>query len=108
VALRERVQHLSLEIEDVLSSHADVAMVAALGAPDRKWGEAVKGVIVPRTGAKPAAAELIALVRRLKARAHAPKHVEFVDALPITSVGKVDKKLLKAKILGRTTERVLV
>jgi fatty-acyl-CoA synthase len=85
------------EVEDVLSTHADVAMAAVLGVPDPKWGEAVTAVIVPRTGAKPAAAELIDLVKRLKGPAHAPKHVEFVDALPMTSVGKIDKKALKAK-----------
>jgi fatty-acyl-CoA synthase len=85
------------EVEDVLSTHADVAMVAVLGVPDPKWGESVTAVIVPRIGANPAAAELIDLVKRLKGPAHAPKHVEFVDALPMTSVGKIDKKALKAK-----------
>jgi fatty-acyl-CoA synthase len=85
------------EVEDVLSTHVDVAMVAVLGVPDAKWGEAVTAVIVPRVGAKPAPAELIDLVKRLKGPAHAPKHVEFVDALPLTSVGKIDKKVLKAK-----------
>jgi fatty-acyl-CoA synthase len=85
------------EVEDVLSTHGDVAMVAVLGVPDPKWGEAVTAVIVPHVGAKPTPAELIDLVKRLKGPAHAPKHVEFVDALPMTSVGKIDKKALKAK-----------
>jgi len=85
------------EVEDVLSTHGDVAMVAVLGVPDPKWGEAVTAVIVPRGGTKPAAAELIDLVKRLKGPAHAPKRVEFVDTLPMTSVGKIDKKALKAK-----------
>jgi fatty-acyl-CoA synthase len=81
------------EVEDVLSTHVDVAMVAVLGVPDAKWGEAVTAVIVPCVGAKPAPAELIDLVKRLKRPAHPPKHVQFVDALPMTSVGKIDKRL---------------
>jgi fatty-acyl-CoA synthase len=85
------------EVEDVLAAHPDVAMVAVLGAPDAKWGEAVTAVIVPRAGASPDANELIELVKRRKGPTHAPKHVEFVDALPLTGVGKVDKKVLKAK-----------
>ena len=39
------------EVEDVLSQHADVAMVAVVGVPDEKWGEAVTAVIVAREGA---------------------------------------------------------
>ena len=70
-------------------------MSPVLGVPNSEWGEAVKAVIVPRAGIKLAAAEFIALVKRLQGSAHAPKHVEFVDAVPITSVGKVDKKILK-------------
>ena len=41
------------EVEDVLSQHADVAMVAVVGVPDDKWGEAVTAVVVPREGAQP-------------------------------------------------------
>jgi fatty-acyl-CoA synthase len=85
------------EVEDVLSTHADVAMVAVLGVPDPKWGEAVTAMIVVRSGAPPDKEALIDLVKRRKGSAHAPKHVEFVDILPMTSVGKVDKKALKAK-----------
>jgi fatty-acyl-CoA synthase len=85
------------EVEDVLSAHADVAMVAVIGIPDPKWGEAVTAMIVRRPGAQASAEDLIDLVKRRKGAAHAPKHVEFVDALPTTSIGKVDKKALRAK-----------
>ncbi|MBR0933270.1 AMP-binding protein [Bradyrhizobium jicamae] len=85
------------EVEDVLSQHADVAMVAVVGVPDDKWGEAVTAVVVAREGAKPNADELIGLVKAKKGSAHAPKQIEFVKELPMTGVGKVDKKVLKAR-----------
>jgi len=84
------------EVEDVLSQHADVAMVAVVGIPDDKWGEAVTAIVVAREGARPSADELIDLVKARKGSAHAPKHVRFVTELPMTGVGKVDKKVLKA------------
>jgi fatty-acyl-CoA synthase len=84
------------EVEDVLSQHADVAMVAVVGVPDDKWGEAVTAVIVAREGAPPNVEELINLVKARKGSAHAPKHIKFVTELPMTGVGKVDKKVLKA------------
>ena len=84
------------EVEDVLSQHADVAMVAVVGIPDDKWGEAVTAIVVAREGARPSADELIELVKARKGSAHAPKHVRFVTELPMTGVGKVDKKVLKA------------
>ena len=84
------------EVEDVLSQHADVAMVAVIGVPDEKWGEAVTAVVVPREGAKPDANELIQLVKARKGSAHAPKQIRFVRELPMTGVGKVDKKVLRA------------
>ena len=85
------------EVEDVLATHAGVAMVAVIGVPDPKWGESVTAMVVPRSGAQPSAEELIELVKRRKGAAHAPKHVEFVESLPMTGVGKVDKKQLRAK-----------
>ena len=67
-----------------------------VGVPDDKWGEAVTAVIVARAGARPDAEELIDLVKQRKGSAHAPKHIKFVTELPMTGVGKVDKKVLKA------------
>jgi fatty-acyl-CoA synthase len=84
------------EVEDVLSQHADVAMVAVVGVPDDKWGEAVTAVVVAREGARPTADDLINLVRSRKGSAHAPKQIKFVSELPMTGVGKVDKKALRA------------
>jgi fatty-acyl-CoA synthase len=84
------------EIEDVLTQHADVAMCAVVGVPDDKWGEAVTAIVVPRDGTAPDANELINLVKARKGPAHAPKRVKFVKELPVTAVGKVDKKVLRA------------
>jgi len=85
------------EIEDVLAAHADVAVVAVIGIPDEKWGEAVTAVVVPKPGAQLREQELIDLVKQRKGSTHAPKQVKFVSELPMTGVGKVDKKVLRAK-----------
>jgi len=86
------------DVEDALSTHVGVAMASVVGAPDPKWGETVVAMVVRKPGANPSAEELIALVKDRKGAAHAPKRVEFVDALPMTPVGKVDKKALRAKL----------
>jgi fatty-acyl-CoA synthase len=85
------------EVEDVLSQHADVAMCAVVGVPDDKWGEAVTAVVVAREGTHPDPDELINLVKARKGSAHAPKQIQFVEELPMTGVGKVDKKVLRAR-----------
>jgi fatty-acyl-CoA synthase len=84
------------EVEDVLSQHEHVAMCAVVGVPDDKWGEAVTAVVVAREGAQPNADELIGLVKARKGSTHAPKQIHFVKELPMTGVGKVDKKALRA------------
>jgi fatty-acyl-CoA synthase len=94
------------EVEDVLAAHPDVAMVAVVGMPHPKWGEAVAAVVVARPGTRPAAQALADLVKARKGSAHAPKHIEFVDSLPMTSLGKVDKKALRAKFWAGQTRMV--
>ena len=90
----------------MLSTHTDVAMVAVVGVPDAKWGEAVSAIVVLKSGAKPDPRALIDLVKTKKGAAHAPKTVEFVDALPLTGVGKIDKKVLRAKFWQGQTRMV--
>jgi fatty-acyl-CoA synthase len=90
------------EVEDVLATHANIAVVAVIGIPDDKWGEAVTAVIVPKPGTSPSERELIDLVKLRKGSTHAPKQVKFVNELPMTGVGKVDKKAPGAKFwVGR-------
>lgn len=86
------------EIEDVLGTHPAVSNCAVIGIQDDRWGEAVAAVIVLRPGAEPCADALTALVRERKGAVQAPKSIFFVPALPLTAVGKPDKKKLRDQI----------
>jgi fatty-acyl-CoA synthase len=84
------------EVEDCLVTHPAVASAAVIGIPHPRWGEAVAAYVVARPGCTINPDELIALVKDRKGSVQAPKFIEIVDALPLTAIGKVDKKSLRA------------
>ena len=84
----------SIEVEDALMSHPHVKEVAVIGIPDEKWGELVTALVVP-DGEEVTADELISHCRTSLAGYKCPKRVDFVDALPRTATGKLQKFKLR-------------
>jgi fatty-acyl-CoA synthase len=85
----------SREVEAALEEHPAVEAAAVIGVPDEKWGEAVCAVVVRSPGESASEAELSEHVRERKGTMFAPKSIRFMDELPMTSLGKVDKKVLR-------------
>jgi fatty-acyl-CoA synthase len=84
------------EVEDALMAHHAVASAAVIGIPDEKWGEAVKAFVVLKPGANNSAAELQAHVKEKRGAPWSPKSIDFIDAIPVTGLGKIDRKALRA------------
>ncbi len=88
------------EVEDVVAEHPAVAQVGVIGTPHEKFGEAVTAVVVPRDGSELSEAvitEIQQMVKDRKGSVHTPKQVIATDALPLTPLGKPDKKALRAQ-----------
>jgi len=86
----------SIEVEDVIFSHPDVAEVAVIGVPDDTWGETIKALVVKAEGSALTEQELIDYVKSKVARYKAPTSVEFRDVLARTATGKLQKYKLRA------------
>jgi fatty-acyl-CoA synthase len=87
----------SVEVEGVLLRHPAVQEAAVVGLPDAKWGEAPHAFVVLKAGAGATADELRTFARDRLAHFKTPHTVTFVDELPKTATGKIQKFVLRGK-----------
>ncbi len=115
VELRDRAKDIiisggenisTVEIEHAIESHETVLEAAVIGVPDEKWGERPKAFVIRRPGAEVNEAELIAYLQTHIARFKVPRAIEFVDQLPRTSTGKIQKFELREKEWAGHTSRI--
>jgi fatty-acyl-CoA synthase len=86
-----------VEIEQVIYQHPAVLMCAVIGLPDARWGEVGKACVVLREGQSAGEAELFDLMRRHLAPYKIPKSITFLEALPLSGMGKILKRELREK-----------
>ncbi len=87
----------SVEVENAIAQHPDVAQCAVIGIPSEQWGEQVHAIVVPRPDAAPTPEEVIAFCRTLLGGFKCPRSVDIRDTpLPLSGAGKVLKRDLRA------------
>ena len=98
----------SVALENHLMAHDTVLEACVVGVPDDKWGERPLACIVPKPGKNVSFAELKAFLSDKIAKWQSPERWAQITAVPKTSVGKFDKKVLRAQYAAGDIEIVLV
>ncbi len=83
------------EVEKIILSHKGVSEVCVIGVTDSEWGEAIKAICVIKEGMTLDSGELIDFVASKIARYKKPKYVTFVDSMPKTKEGEIDRDQVK-------------
>jgi fatty-acyl-CoA synthase len=83
------------EVESAICDHPDVAEVAVVGVPDDQWGEAVKAIVVMKSGKQATSSDIINFTRERIAGFKTPKTVDFIEALPRNASGKILRRHLR-------------
>lgn len=96
----------SIEVEGFLYKHPAVLEAAVIAAPDERWGEVPCAIVVLKPGASATEVELIQFCRDNLAHYKAPKRIEFVDSLPRTATGKLQKNVLRDKFWKGQAKRI--
>ncbi len=91
----------SIEIENMVMSHPAVANAAVVGQPHERWGERPLLIVEPREGATATSGELSAHLEGRIAKWWMPDEVRFVDRIPLGATGKIDKKRIRAEMIGQ-------
>jgi long-chain acyl-CoA synthetase len=89
------------DAEDALIQHPGVVAAAVVGRPDAKYGEEVVAFVQLRAGAQVTPAELIAFGKEHLSAVKYPREVKIIDAIPLTSVMKTDRKKLRALLAAQ-------
>ncbi len=87
------------EVESIMHAHPAVAEAALIGIPHEKWGEVGKAFVVIEQGCSLTENELLDFMRERLAKYKIPQSIVFVKELPKTAIGKLDKKILRARFL---------
>ena len=85
----------SIDIENLAVGHPDVAEAAVIGVPHPRWDERPLLIIVRKEGRSPAAADILAYLQDKIAKWWMPDEVVFVDEIPHTATGKIQKTALR-------------
>jgi fatty-acyl-CoA synthase len=94
----------SVELENALMGHPEVAEAAVIAVPDPKWAERPLAVVVRKPGSEVGEAELVASIAGRFPKWWLPDRVEFVDELPKTATGKFSKRTLRERFVGGVQE----
>jgi long-chain acyl-CoA synthetase len=94
------------DVEDVLLAHPAVAQAGVVGRPDARLGEEIVAYVALRPGAEATAAELTEHARQHLAANKYPREIVIVPAVPLTSVGKLDRKKLRQWVADSAAERL--
>jgi fatty-acyl-CoA synthase len=87
----------SIEVEGLLYKHPAVLEAAVIAAPDERWGEVPYAIVVLKPGASATESELADFCRERLAHYKCPKRVDFIDVLPRTATGKIQKNVLRER-----------
>jgi fatty-acyl-CoA synthase len=87
----------TVELENAIMAHPDVVEAAVIGVPDERWDERPLACVVIREGAETTAEQLRAFLADRMAKWWVPERWAFIKEVPKTSVGKFDKKVLRAR-----------
>ncbi|WP_433389351.1 fatty acid--CoA ligase [Micromonospora sp. KLBMP9576] len=90
----------SVELENALMGHPGVLEACVVGVPDERWGERPLATVVLRAGASATVEELREFLAGAVARWQLPERWAVIDAVPKTSVGKFDKKVVRSRYAG--------
>jgi fatty-acyl-CoA synthase len=91
----------SVDVESLIMGHPKVLEAAVIAVPHPKWQERPLACVVPKPGSQLTADEIIDYLRPRLAKWALPDEVVFIDAVPKTSVGKFDKKVLRERFRDR-------